>query len=199
MMRLKGVHGRKGPQNIRRKASCRSSVNAEPVPRIPDSAKIVWRVLSSGTRLDGLQSAHCETPFEREALAAYRDLRQRGFPAVVSRWQIYRVRIRPRRPLDSERFAFVEAYSEDDACSRVAFAFTGFDRCALNDIRLRVSARSYEACRLDGMSTDPEFRLFETDWSGGRITGWVREPMFLLPEPSGLTRKWSSIPQRSAQ
>lgn len=199
MKGVKSVHRRKGLSSTRRKANCRSSLSSEPVPRLPDSAKIFWRVLAPGVSLDGFQLAHCETAHEREALAAYQDLRHRGYPALVSRWQIYRVRISPRGPLDSERFAFVEGYSEEDACSRVASAFIGFDRCAFTDIRARVSARSYEDCRLDGVSADPELRLFETNWCSGRVTGWVREPMFLLPQPSTLTRKWSRIPERSTQ
>ena len=168
-------------------------VSPDPASALPDSAKGFWRVLEPGA------GAICETADEREAFTVYQDLRRRGFPALVSRWEIYRVQVLPKSPVESERFVFVEAYSPDDACSRVAAAFAGFDRCPMGDMHSRVSAKSYEQCRLDGVSLDTEFRLFETNWMGGKVIEWVREPMFLLPMPSALTRKWSQIPRRTAQ
>jgi hypothetical protein len=180
----------KGRRGARRN---KKRVSTEPTSALLDSAKGFWRVLEPGA------GAVCETTDERQAYTVYRDLRRRGYPALVSRWEIYRVQIRPKSPVESERFAFVEAYSPEDACSRVTAAFSGFDRCALDDMHSRVSAKSYEQCRHDGVSLDTEFRLFETNWMGGRVIEWVREPVFLLPMPSGLTRKWSQIPRRTAQ
>jgi hypothetical protein len=196
MKRLKGVRRRKGDLSSRRKASCRAATNPGLIPRLPPSAKITWRVIAPGARLGGFDQVHKETTVEREALRCFRDLRHEGYPVLVSRWQIYRVRIEPRCPFDPERFAFVESYSKDDACARIAVASTGFDRCTLSEARSRVSAKSYEECRHDGVSADLELRLFEIGWSNGRATAWVREPMFFLPEPSALTRKWSQLLER---
>ena len=191
MKDLKGGQRRKG-----RRGKVGKSVPSEPKSVLPLTARIFWRVTEPHL---GRDRFICETVEETEALAVYQGLRHRGFLALVSRWQIYRVQVLPKSPLDSERFAFVEAYSTEDACSRVAAAFVGFDRCPLVDIHSRVRAKSYEQCRLEGVSLDPEFRLFETEWEGGRVIAWVREPMFLLPTPSVLTRKWSQIPGRTTQ
>lgn len=161
----------------------------------PGSAKIVWRVLLPCKSPDGREEIRSETVIETEALATFLELRKQGVTALVSRWQIYRVRIGPKETHDVERFAFVEAYSEDDACSRVAAAVVGFDRCErLNHIRARLSAKSDEDLRIRGVSPDPELRVFETSRSGRMVTGWVREPMFLLPMPSVLTLLWARIP-----
>jgi len=169
-----------------------------PGPAPSEPTRVFWRVEPRVSR-DGQQLSVCETVDEAEALAVWKYLSNSGSPALVSRWQIYRVRVLPKSPVGLERFAFLEAYSEDDACCRVAAAFAGFDKCSLGDIHSRVSAKSYEQCRLEGVSLDPEFRLFETERAEGRVTAWVREPMFLLPTPSALTRKWSRIPGRTTQ
>ena len=192
MKGLKDEQSHKGRRGNRRDATHDSRESGS---ALPDSARVLWRVLKPGVGRHGFQEAICETVEETEALTVYQDLRHRGFPALVSRWQIYRVQILPKSPIDSERFAFIEAYSQEDACSRVAAAFVGFDRCPVGDIHSRLSAKSYEQCRLEGVSLDTEFRLFETGWAGGRVIDWVREPMFLLPMPSALTRKWSQIPE----
>jgi hypothetical protein len=161
----------------------------------PNPANPIWRVLLLCANSDNREEIRSETAIETEALLAFRDLRQQGIPAFVVRWRMYRVRIGPKGTRDVERFAFVEAYSENDACSRVASAIVGFDRCELlNDIRARLSAESDEDLRSRGVSTDPDLRLFETSRSGRIVTGWVREPMFLLPTPSMLTLLWARIP-----
>jgi hypothetical protein len=174
-------------------------VSSEHEAALRSSAKVFWRVLDPSAGQDGFQHIICETVEETEALTLYQGLRRRGFPALVSRWEIYRVRILPKSSLDSERFAFVEAYSPEDACSRVTAAYVGFDRCPPGDIHSRASAKSYEQCLQEGVSSDPELRLFETNRAGGRVIEWVREPMFLLPLPSGLTRKWSLIRETTTQ
>ncbi len=162
---------------------------------LPGSAKIIWRVLLPCTSLDGCEEIRSETVVETEALETFLELRKQGVTALVSRWQTYRVRIGPKETHDVERFAFVAAYSEDDACSRVAAAVVGFDRCErLNHIRARLSAESDEDLRERGVSPNPELRVFETSRSGRTVTGWVREPMFLLPMPSVLTMLWARIP-----
>ena len=186
MKALKGKRRSNGGRGSRRGTKRVSTARGSSA--LPDSAKGSWRV-----------RAVCETVDGVEALTLYQSLRTRGVPALVSRWEIYRVRILPKNLLDPERFAFVEAYGPGDACSRVAAAFAGFDRCPLGDMHSRLSAKSYEECRQEGVSLDTEFRLFETNWKGGRVIEWVREPMFLLPMPSALTRKWSQIPGRTIQ
>ena len=196
MKQLNGGQSRK-----RKKAGHQRNTKPVPLPPQtppPESARVFWRVEPRVSR-DGHQASVCETVDEVEALAVWKYLSASGSPTLVSRWQVYRVRVLPTSLLGLERFVFVEAYSEDDACCRVAAAFAGFDRCSLGDIHSRVSAKSYEKCLLEGVSLDPEFRLFETEWAEGRVTAWVREPMFLLPTPSALTRKWSRIPRRTTQ
>jgi hypothetical protein len=194
----KSVRRRRGHVSTRRKAGRRPSTNPVLVPQLPPSAKTTWRV-SSGSRVYGFDEFHKETTIETEALRCFRHLRHLGYPVLVSRWQIYRVRIKSKGPFDPERFAFVEAYSPDDACARIATASMGFDRCALSDARSRVLAKSYEDCRREGISADLELRLFEVSWQNGRVAAWVREAMFLLPEPSVLTRKWARLPERLVQ
>ena len=165
-----------------------------------DSAEITWHVLLPCTSLDGRQEICCETAVEAEALETFSELRKQGVTALVSRWQIYRVRIGPKETHDIERFAFVEAYGEEDACSRVALAVVGFDRYErLTQVHARLSAKSGEYLRLRGVSSDPELRLFETRRSGQMVVGWVREPMFLLPMPSVLTRAWARIPNEAGR
>ena len=125
----------------RRKASRRPATNLVPRSALPASAKITWRVLEHSGRLDR-DIVHDETTIEREALKTFRSLRGSGLPVLVSRWQIYRVRIKPKAPLDPERFAFIEAFSPQDACGSVATAPIGFDRVLLSDARACVSAKS---------------------------------------------------------
>ena len=196
MKQLSAGLGRKRKRGGHQRGTKR--VPLSPQSALPESARVFWRVEPRISR-DGQQVSVCETVDEAEALAVWKYLSVSGSPALVSRWQIYRVQVLPKRPGGSERFAFVEAYSEDDACTRVAAAFVGFDRCSLGETHPRVSAKSYEQCRLEGVSLDQEFRLFEIEWAEGRVTAWVREPMFLLPTPSALTRKWSRIPGRTTQ
>lgn len=167
---------------------------------LPPSARITWRVFQPGNGIDVGDVVLDETVVERDALIAFRDRRERGLPVLVSRWQIYRVQIKPRRSSHGERFAFVESYCEEDACARVATASARLDCCEVSDARSRISvAKSYEDCIRDGLSADVELRLFEVAWSNGRVTHWVQEPMFWLPTPSELTRKWSQIQEETLQ
>ena len=177
----------------------RSARNGRQGARRPPTAQVIWRVMQQqGKGLDACATLLDETMVEREALRTFRDLRGRGSPVLVVRWQIYRVQINPRGLRDAERFAFVEAYSRRDACARVAAASAGVDRCALSDARARILiAKSYEDCLRDGLSADLELRLFEVAWSNGKVSGWVHEPMFWLRAPSTLPRKWSQIREGS--
>ena len=93
-----GQRRKEGRSN--RRGATRASENA-----LPSSAKVFWRVLDPSVAQDGFQHIICETVEETEALTLYQGLRMRGFPALVSRWEIYRVRILPKSSLDSERFA----------------------------------------------------------------------------------------------
>lgn len=115
-------------------------------------------------------------------------------PLVIAwRWQIYRVRIKSQSARHSERFAYIEAGSEQDACTRVATAAAAFECCRFSDVRERVSAKSSDECFRDGVSKDAQLRLFELSWHDGRVATWVEQPIFLLPQPSELTLKWSSV------
>lgn len=167
---------------------------------LPPSARSTWRVFQPGNGIDVGDVVLEETVVEQDALIAYRDRRERGLPVLVSRWQIYRVHVKPRRPTQAERFAFVESYDEEDARARVVAASARLDCCEVSDARSRILvAKSYEDCIREGVSADVELRLFEVAWSNGRVAQWVQEPMFWLPTPSELTRKWSQIREGTLQ
>jgi len=126
------------------------------------------------------------------------DPRQAALPVAEWRWSIYRVRVKPKNALCTDRYAFVEAGSDRDACMRVAAAVAAVDSTGLADDGIdaaltRVTAKSYEDCIRDGVSCDPDRRLFELGWCEGTVTAWVHEPMFLLPQPSALTIKWACV------
>jgi hypothetical protein len=187
----KSVRRRRKPRDAVKGGKTPPSAHRAPILGLPPSARITWRVTEPSSRSGSLDVVYTETAVEREALASYRDLKHSGYPVRIARWQIYRVRVEPKTPRTTARFAFVDAHSEGDACARVAAAFVCFDRCSLGDVLLRASAKSYEDCRSDGVSADHELRLFEIVRSKARVLEWVREPIFLLPEPAVLTRKWT--------
>jgi hypothetical protein len=195
MRMVKNVRRRSKRTGALQEGGCGGSTVPALPPNPPIAARVTWRVFEPGNGPSSFDLVHTETALEREALTAFRDLRHGGRPVVVSRWQIYRVQIEPKTLLAPERFAFVETYSADDACARVAATFASIYRCPFVDVRLRVSAKSYEECQSDGVSEDLEIRLFEVAWTNGRVAEWVREPVFLLPEPSVLTRKWAQVPE----
>lgn len=113
--------------------------------------------------------------------------------AQDERPQIYRVRIPPYVWRDPVRFAFIEASSTGEACTRVANATRAFDTCPRSDLLQRVSATSHEDCLRRGVSDDLELRLFEVAWRDGVIIAWVEQPIFLLRAPGALTLKWASL------
>ena len=192
MRTVKNVRRRTKRSGALEEGGCRGSTVPTLPPNPPITARVTWRVFEPGNGPRSFDLIHAETAFEREALTAFGDLRCSGHSVVVCRWQIYRVRIERKTLLAPERFTFAEAYSDDHACARVAAALASVYRHPFGDVRLRVSAKSYEECRRDGVSEDLESRLFEVVLNNGRVTEWVREPMFLLPEHSVLTRKWAS-------
>jgi hypothetical protein len=62
-----------------------------------------------------------------------------------------------------------------------------------------VSERIYNCvsaaeCLEEGQSEDPELRIFETGWSGGKPICFVQHPIFLVRDPAPLCRKWAQIP-----
>lgn len=114
-------------------------------------------------------------------------------PVIAWHWQIYRVGIKPTSKRHVERFAYIEAGNEPDACSRVATAAAALDCCRFDDALARVAAKSYDDCCRVGVSDDPELRLFELGWTHGSVTTWVCQPIFLLPRPYQLTLKWASV------
>lgn len=113
--------------------------------------------------------------------------------APGERQQIFRVRIPPKTLGERERFAFVEASSVGEACSRVVRATRSFDPRRHRYRLPRVTAVSREDCIRCGVSPDLELRLFELAWHSGIVTAWVQEPIFLLRAPGALTRKWASL------
>jgi hypothetical protein len=126
------------------------------------------------------------------------DLRQATLPVAEWRWSMYRVRVKPKNTLCTDRYAFVEAGNDRDACIRVAAAVAAVDSTGLagdgiEEALSRVAAKSYEDCIRDGVSCDPDRRLFELGWRDGMVTAWVHEPIFLLPQPSVLTMKWACV------
>jgi hypothetical protein len=149
--------------------------------------------------MDNCYAFRDELPREPEAIEAPAgDLSQAALPVTEWRWSIYRVRIKPKNALCTERYAFVEAGSDRDARIRVAAAVAAVDSAALagdgiDEALSLVAAKSYEDCLRDGVSLDPDRRLFELEWCDGTVTAWVHEPIFLLPQPSVLTLKWACV------
>jgi hypothetical protein len=173
---------------------------------LPARVRATFRVTQEIPRLDQAGQpvgreviVHDETSVERDALQSFHRLRAAGLPVLVTRWQIYRVQIEPREPHIIERFAFVEAFSPEDACIRIATASACFDNMLVSDVRERVNAKSFEECMDEGVSADLELRLFEVEWTEGRVTQWVQEPMFLLSKPSELTLKWAGLQTLTCQ
>jgi len=120
-------------------------------------------------------------------------------PLPIHLRRLYRAHIEPSDCRGVERTAYVEASSHDCACKKIAAAVAALEHRAPADVADRIY-NPYSAQELvaDGLSDDLELRLFETGWSGGKATHFVREPLFLLAEPSALIRKWAAISQEAA-
>ena len=121
-----------------------------------------------------------------------------SFPGHLRR--LYRAHVQPSDYRGLERTAFVEASRHDGACKKIAAAVAALEHRQPADVADRIY-NVYSAQELidEGVSDDLELRLFETGWSGGRATHFVREPLFLLAEPSALIRKWAAVPQEARQ
>ena len=119
-------------------------------------------------------------------------------PAHLRR--LYRAHIEPSEWRGVERTAFVEASSHNCACKKIAAAVSALEHRQPAEVADRIY-NCYSAQELvdAGVSDELELRLFETGWSGGKATHIVREPLFLLAEPSALIRKWAAIPQEARQ
>jgi hypothetical protein len=129
---------------------------------------------------------------------------QRGPPSAAaspllptSFRRLYRAFVQPRRWPDIELTAFVEASSRQLAIHRIAAAITALEHGSTVE---SVSERIYNCasaieCVAQGLSETRELRIFETGWGGGKAICFVEHPLFLLPDPAPLCRKWAQIPQ----
>jgi hypothetical protein len=111
--------------------------------------------------------------------------------------RLYRAFVQPRRWPDIELTAFVEASSRQVAIDRIAAAIATLEYSSTVE---SVSERIYNCasaieCVAQGLSEDRELRIFETGWGGGKAICFVEHPLFLVPDPAPLCRKWAQIPQ----
>lgn len=107
---------------------------------------------------------------------------------------LYRAHIEPRDGRGPERTAFVEAFSHQCACKKIAATIAALEHRQT----IEVADRIYNCCSAqelidEGLSEDLDLRLFETGWSGGKATHFVSEPLFLLERPSDLIRIWAEL------
>jgi hypothetical protein len=109
--------------------------------------------------------------------------------------RLYRAVVEPADWRGTERIAFVEASSDRDAVRKIAAAIGALEYRLPVTIEERIyNCSSAAECVEEGMSEDPDLRIFETGWNGHGVT-YAREPLFLLDAPAVLARKWASIPQ----
>jgi hypothetical protein len=115
-------------------------------------------------------------------------------PAIagINLARFYRAHVQGAYYRSPERTAFVEAFSHQCACKKIAATVAVLE----NRTPAEVAYNCFSAQELvdQGLSEDPALRLFETGWSGGRPTYFVREPLFLLAAPAAMIRKWAAIP-----
>jgi hypothetical protein len=109
---------------------------------------------------------------------------------------LHRAFIEPRRSPGIELTAFVRAPTRWLAIRRIAIVIAALEDGGTAE---SVSERIYNCasaveCIEEGMSEDPELRIFETGWSGGKPICFVQHPIFLVRDPAALCRKWAQIP-----
>lgn len=97
-----------------------------------------------------------------------------------------------RRP---ELTVFVEAGSREAAARKIVAAIAVVEyRKPEGEIAERIYNLSSAAELVDeNISDDHAARLFETGWSGGEVTCWVRAPLVLLADPAPLLRAWARV------
>jgi hypothetical protein len=109
---------------------------------------------------------------------------------------LHRAFVEPRRWPGIELTAFVQAPTRRLAIHRIAIVIAALEDGGTAE---SVSERIYNCasaveCIEEGMSEDPELRIFETGWSGGKPICFVQHPIFLVRDPAALCRKWAQIP-----
>ena len=128
---------------------------------------------------------------------------QRGPPSAVASpllptylRRLYRAFVQPRRGPDIELTAFVEASSRPLAIDRIVAAIAALEYGGtVESVAERVyNCASAVECVTQGLSEDRELRIFETGWGGGKAICFVEHPLFLVPDPAPLCRKWAQIP-----
>ena len=96
-----------------------------------------------------------------------------------------------RRP---ELTAFVEASSRESAVKKIAGIIALIEFRKAEEITERIyNLTSAEELIAENISEEPAKRLFETGWSGGKVTCWVRAPLVLTPNPGPLLAVWAHI------
>jgi hypothetical protein len=109
---------------------------------------------------------------------------------------LHRAFVAPRRSPGIELTVFVQAATRKWAIHRIAIVVAALEDGGTAE---SVSERIYNCasaveCIEEGMSDDPEMRIFETGWSGGKPICFVEHPLFLVRDPAALCRKWAQIP-----
>ncbi len=109
---------------------------------------------------------------------------------------LHRAFVAPRRSPGIELTAFVRAPTSKLAIHRIATVIVSLEDGGTAE---SVSERIYNCvsaveCIQEGLSEDPELRIFETGWSGGKPICFVEHPLFLVRDPAALCPKWAQIP-----
>jgi hypothetical protein len=105
-------------------------------------------------------------------------------------FRLYRAHI-AAGPCGTERTAFVEAASHQDAARKIANAVAAFESRLPDAVAERIyNVTSARELISEGLSGDIELRLFETGWCR-EAASFVQEPLFLLAAPAGLICKWA--------
>lgn len=110
---------------------------------------------------------------------------------------LYRAHIEPdpERTHCPDRWAFIEGYDDDYARRRLAAIVAAAELIRPHEAEERVSiCQSARNLIKEGVSHDRELRLFEVLRLGDRVTSFVQQPLFIVPSPAALIRKWASIP-----
>jgi hypothetical protein len=111
--------------------------------------------------------------------------------------RLYRAFVQPCRWPGIELTAFVEASSHQSAIRRIAAVIVALEcGSTVESVSERIyNCASAVECVEEGLSEDPELRIFETGWGGGKPICFVQHPLFLVADPAPLCRNWAQIPQ----
>jgi hypothetical protein len=110
---------------------------------------------------------------------------------------LHRAFVQPRHLPGIELTAFVKAPSRTWAIQRIAAVIAALeDGSTAESLSERIyNCASAIECVAQGLSEDRELRIFETGWGGGKAICFVEHPLFLVPDPAPLCRKWAQILQ----